>query len=230
MLVKSGTKTCHFERPRRRLLSSARPKPTTWRNTMPVSRKRRVPRVLKRQPKKRKAERTASGYVVVSAKRAPLLNVAVSREIIDNAIRNSSSRCVIADAIREQYPQYTHIAVDLQTIRMSDPEKGLRYVYLTPRIAQQVLVMWDKGERMRPFVFVLRGAHTVSRNVTNRQKGRPARERIRLGRRRIIRRNSRTVPDTVGGRPTPRHPSSSGIRQFGMRAFTAVDLADVGLS
>jgi hypothetical protein len=164
--------------------------------------------------------------------RSPILKVTVTSEIIESAIRGSSSHCMIADSIKAQYPKFTRVAVDLQTIRMTDPVKGLRYIYLTPRISQQGLVLFDEGKRIRSFQFTLRGAHTVSAQRINRQKGTPVHERIHnLGRRRIIPNGPRTtnVPDTVGGRAPPKHPSASTVREFGLRAFSKGDLEEVGL-
>jgi len=57
--------------------------------------------------------------------RSPVLKVAVDRPAIDIAIRNDSRHCLIAEAIKLAYPKFTHISVDLQTIRFSDPEKKI---------------------------------------------------------------------------------------------------------
>lgn len=161
---------------------------------------------------------------------APVLKVNVLAHHIDCAIRLNSNSCMIAEAIKELYPKFSHVAVDLQSIRMTDREKGVRYIYLTPRVAQVALVLFDKGKRMRPISFTLKGAHTVAAYVVNRQKGKPVRERVKLGRRRIIANSDRDKPSTIGGKPPPRHPSSSGLREFGMRAFTEEDVSEVGKS
>ena len=167
--------------------------------------------------------------------RAPILTVNVTREIIDTAIKENARHCMIAMAIREQYPTFAHIAVDLQTIRFSDPEKGLRYTYLTPRIVQQALVLFDQGHRCRPIEFKLRGAHTSAMQIINRQKGRPMRERIRLGRRRMIPdpKSPSAVPETIGGRPPPRDTArsvtlASSRREFGLRSLSPADLQECG--
>src|SRR6516164_6329046 len=91
--------------------------------------------------------------------RSPILkNVKVTTEHRDAAIQNSSSHCMIADAIKEAYPKFTYVAVDVQTIRISDPEKGLRYIYLTPRVCQHALWLFDQGRKNKELVFTLRGA------------------------------------------------------------------------
>lgn len=65
---------------------------------------------------------------------------------------------MIAEAVKAAMPHARFVSVDLQTIRWSDPKKGLRYVALTPRVAQISLVEWDQGEIPSPFNFQLRGA------------------------------------------------------------------------
>lgn len=157
--------------------------------------------------------------------RAPILDIEVTREIIDAAMRQNSRYCMIAEAIKAQYPQFTHVSVDLQTIRFSNAIRGLRHAYLTPRLCQLALVNFDQGNRLRPFKFKLRGAHTTAMIRTNRQKGKPLRERMRLGRRRMVGdpNSAHSVPETIGGKPMPRpskpwYPSSE-MREFGMRVL-----------
>lgn len=160
--------------------------------------------------------------------RAPVINCEVLAKHRDEAIRSSSNHCMIADAIKEQFPQYSHISVDLQTIRFSDPERGVRYIYLTPRVCQIALVLFDKGKKNKEFKFQLRGAHIVAMNLSNKQKGKPVQERVALGRRRIIS-DGRSMPDTVGGRPVLKH-SDSKRRTYGMRAFTEDDVEELGIT
>jgi hypothetical protein len=79
------------------------------------------------------------------------LSVRVEREVIDEATRADSSHCMIADAIRAQHPSASRIMVDLQTIRFTDTEKGKRYVWLTPALAQRALINFDQGIPVEPF-------------------------------------------------------------------------------
>jgi hypothetical protein len=46
---------------------------------------------------------------------------------------------MIAEAIKQAVPRATNVSVDLSTVRWTDPEKKLRYTYLTPRAAQIAL-------------------------------------------------------------------------------------------
>ncbi len=92
---------------------------------------------------------------------SPRVTIEVTEDLITNAVRADSTSCMIADAIKAQVPGATHVAVDLQSIRWSDPAKGLRYVYLTPTNAQGALVMFDQGLEMEAFTVKLRGAHVT---------------------------------------------------------------------
>jgi hypothetical protein len=92
---------------------------------------------------------------------APFLRVEVSQEIIDRACVKDSSHCMIADSVRACYPWARNITVDIQTVRLSDPERGVRFTYLTPRQAQIALLDFDAGIPAEPFNFTLprRSAH-----------------------------------------------------------------------
>ncbi len=92
---------------------------------------------------------------------APLLRVEVSQAVIDKSCVADSSHCMIADAVKECYPWARNVTVDIQTIRLSDPDRGVRFTYLTPRQAQLALLDFDAGEPTEPFSFTLprRSAH-----------------------------------------------------------------------
>ena len=79
------------------------------------------------------------------------LPVEVTEEVIADSIQRDSSHCMIADAVRKAVPTASYVAVDLQTIRFTDKENRRRYVFLTPRKAQELLVKFDQGERPEPF-------------------------------------------------------------------------------
>jgi Fe-S-cluster formation regulator IscX/YfhJ len=68
--------------------------------------------------------------------RAPRVVIQVSGDDILWAEKESSSHCMIADAIKRQLPNARHVAVDLQTIR---------FTYLTPTLAQMALLDFDDG-------------------------------------------------------------------------------------
>ena len=75
---------------------------------------------------------------------APRVTLDVTAEAIAEAIR--CERCMIAATVRVQVPGATGIRADLQAIRWTDGESGLRYVYLTPWDARQALIRFDLGD------------------------------------------------------------------------------------
>jgi hypothetical protein len=85
------------------------------------------------------------------------ITIEVTVEDIEQAIPADSGHCAISDAISRQIPGASKVSTDLQTIRWSDREKGVRYVYLTPRVAQALLLDFDQGEReyCQPLTFRL---------------------------------------------------------------------------
>lgn len=94
------------------------------------------------------------------------LRYTVTEDNIMTAEQRSSSHCMIADAIkdaaRETNLKISLLAVDLQTVRFSVPEWGLRYIYLTPRSAQQCIVDFDQGIHTEPFSNELRFPTVIS--------------------------------------------------------------------
>jgi hypothetical protein len=80
----------------------------------------------------------------------------------ETAVRADSGGCLIADAIKAQYPQFSSVVVDMATIRITDREAGLRYCYLTPEPAQQVLLWFDQGWPQRTTKLTIRRAVKVT--------------------------------------------------------------------
>jgi hypothetical protein len=76
---------------------------------------------------------------------------------------------MIAEAIRLAVPNAQSVAVDLVTIRWTDPVRELRYIYLTPRLAQHALIDFDSGVEPRPFDVKLAGAAQVVRAMWHRR-------------------------------------------------------------
>lgn len=160
----------------------------------------------------------------------PRIKVHVTKEDVTNGITGDSTRCMIADAIKRAVPKATRVAVDVQTCRFSDLEKGHRYVYLTPYSAQLALMQFDEGQRPDAFSFLLKNAHVTRAGVSavtketrkksaeknkKRNKGNPAQTPARAA---LSASHSRSgsVPRRVGGR---RPPQLRMMRQFGVRAF-----------
>jgi hypothetical protein len=109
----------------------------------------------------RKESSMAKVKTMATPPKGPVLVVNVTTQIMDHARVRDSSHCMIAMAIRDVAPQMASIAVDIQTIRFTDREKGWRYSYLTPRIAQKALIDFDQGVMPEPFNFRLGGAHVT---------------------------------------------------------------------
>jgi hypothetical protein len=85
--------------------------------------------------------------------------ISVEQKHIDKALRANSSHCAIAFAIRDAIPDATFISVDLQTIRWSNPKRGVRYCFLTPHVAQQdIIIPFDQGEECKPVSFKMKPA------------------------------------------------------------------------
>ena len=166
---------------------------------------------------------------------SPRLAVDVTDEIIAAAVPRDSAHCMLAEAVRAAYPGAVRVSADLQTIRFTDPARGRRYVYLTPRVAQVALINFDQGNLPAAFKFRLRGAQVTMSGMTARREHRaaaprkPETERQRaqraaaLGRARLATvtpsaRASGEVPARIGGK---RPPLSTFARRraFGLRAL-----------
>lgn len=150
--------------------------------------------------------------------RGPRVDVTVTADIMNAAstIVASSSHCMIAEAIKAAHPAAKNIAVDISTCRFTDSDKGHRYVYLTPRVAQIALVEFDEGTMPAPFSFQLRGAHVTT--VKRKAKGPKPPDADLLSKATIVGSPGRVngVPRRVGGLPPPQLHLR---REFGIRAF-----------
>ncbi len=82
-------------------------------------------------------------------------SVDVDKKQIDTAVRESSSHCMVTDAIKECYPELRHVSVDIANIRVTDPKTNRRLVYLTPVAAQYAIALFDSGKKPNPFHITL---------------------------------------------------------------------------
>jgi hypothetical protein len=87
--------------------------------------------------------------------RAPRVKVTVRKEIIAAAKLGDAAHCMIAEAIRAEYPRARWVQADVQSIRFTDREKGFRYTYMTPKGVQRNLIKFDQGTKPSPFTFLL---------------------------------------------------------------------------
>jgi hypothetical protein len=137
---------------------------------------------------------------LIRSKTSPRLTIAVPQDIIDSSAVKDSSHCMIAEAISRAVPKATYVSVDLATIRFTDRVAGVRYIYLTPRGAQQALLQFDDGEKPEAFTFTLRDAHVVASGTAS--KGRVSLEQNPRG--------DRNSPIRVGGQVPPTGPLATG--------------------
>jgi hypothetical protein len=133
------------------------------------------------------------------------ITIPITREIIDAAQQRSSSHCMIADALKAARPDLTHVAVDLQCIRFTDPKRAKRYVYLTPPPAQRALINFDQGLPSEPMTILLRKPSQIMKakiraNAPKNADGTP----------RMITRADGTR-DAASPRQGPKHVNARGI-------------------
>jgi hypothetical protein len=101
--------------------------------------------------------------------------VTVTADRIEHATQRDSRHCMIAEAIKGEFPRLTNISVDLQTIRYSDPRTRKRYTCLTPPMAGHALVEFDQGRPVEPFSITLKPVHVVASNAGGRKGKKGAR-------------------------------------------------------
>jgi hypothetical protein len=168
--------------------------------------------------------------------RAPRVTVEVTNEVIRDSVQRDSSHCMIAESLKRAHPDARRVAVDLQTIRFTDPKKGLRFTYLTPRTAQVAIVKYDQGLLPDPFSFRLGNGQVTRANT--RANGRAQRQLSKkqleqrqaatkssvdhLAKARLRPRDGQAAskdnpPDRVGGKPPPVAPGAR--RAFGLRGL-----------
>lgn len=177
---------------------------------------------------------------------APQLNFEVTAETIQTSIARDSSHCMIADALQQAMPNASYITVDLATIRFSDTTAGWRYIYLTPRAAQEALIRFDQGEPVEPFAVQQRACQMVVTGTAKRARRNPpdpdnpdcgssgSEGWAKRPRKHVVGANNGGKGIIVGGEPPPLgpgpvagpskhrdgHPGQLGKRrEFGMRAF-----------
>lgn len=105
-----------------------------------------------------------------------LYKIEVTDLDIQQAIRNDSYRCVVAQAIARTIPEATRILVDLQTIRFTLDDHRLQY--LTGTEVASYVVGFDAGDPIEPFAFTLRKPRVTRRS---RKTGDPAAPKAQFG-------------------------------------------------
>jgi hypothetical protein len=101
------------------------------------------------------------------------LKVKVTQAHFDQSKRKDSSHCMIASALKEALPGAKYVSVDLQTVRWTDPQNGLRYITLTPRTAQEALIGYDQGEPFAPFTLRFHSPAQITKMGRGKQNHAP---------------------------------------------------------
>lgn len=129
---------------------------------------------------------------------SPTLDVELTQAMYDAAKRSRSGGCLIADAIKKQYPQFVNVSVDMATIRFSDRVRGERYTYITTPDAQTVLAGFDQGLPLRVDRLTIRRAAFVTPIIQTRSAAAAATDRSRAAMARL------EAKKTTGGKLTAR--------------------------
>lgn len=80
----------------------------------------------------------------------PIVNICVTQEDIDNGNQGDAHFCPIALAIRRQYDlPPTREAVAVGDYFVDFPQ----HIYVLPPEAQDFVMLFDEGERSKPFCF-----------------------------------------------------------------------------
>jgi hypothetical protein len=147
----------------------------------------------------------------------------INENHIANAISRDEHMCMVAEAIQQTLPHVRHVQVDLATIRWSDVKKGLRYVFLTPRIARQAIIDFDQGRRDRlvPFDINLKApAQVHPMRIGEHKKGkRASAPRARRKRTPSTIKRSGKNETIIGGAPIKTNGVDQRQRRFGICDF-----------
>jgi hypothetical protein len=92
------------------------------------------------------------------------LKVEITKENYERAVQASEGTCLVADAIRERYKEFSNVKVNVATTRATDKKHGFRYLYLTPPSVSQMLLAFDQGWKEKAFPIIVRIRQLV--NVT----------------------------------------------------------------
>jgi hypothetical protein len=89
--------------------------------------------------------------------------VTISAEAIAAAtVGRIAGEGIIAEAVRAARPDVRNVAVDLGTIRWTDPKTGRRVTFPTPITVRDALFAFARGVGPGPFRFILgRAAHAA---------------------------------------------------------------------
>ena len=157
----------------------------------------------------------------------------VTPSILERACRKDSSHCMIAEAIKEAWPDVYDVSVDVRTIRMTDRKAGKRFVYLTPQNCVENLIKFDFGVKLDPWHFFvpMRPAQVYPLTVRDQSKANKAKRPKNTGKKEIKASHDSPTPLVHGGRPPMTAALASSARGgprgrkriFGMQVLASFD-------
>jgi len=162
---------------------------------------------------------------------APAVMITITQEQIDTALVANSGHCMISDSIKRTQIKYHNsgrskgvypirVSTDLQTIRFNDPQKGVRYIYLTPTVAQKALLQFDQGIEPTPFKFRLRtqGSQTIP-SLPRSQRNYVMKAKVVVLKKKHGKRGPNSHVTKLGGK-SPKMAVLAGTRRvFGLRCM-----------
>lgn len=144
-----------------------------------------------------------NAHKLIRKESTPAITVHVTQHHIDDAIRCSGSKCMIAEAIADAYgrDRALFIKVDGTGIQFSDPIRDRRFLYFHTAKTHDAFLRWDQGLAVKPFTVTLRDGQVRARNH---------------GGANVPRRKTSA---------SPRKRTRAGIRKFGVCRYAAMDKA-----
>lgn len=146
------------------------------------------------------------------------LLVRVTEHDIEWAVRDDSSRCMVARALAREVDDASRVEVDTQTIRFTTT-KG-RFAYLTPLAVQRYVAAFDAGEPIEPFEFTLRSGLRIKQRLMSPEEKADNRLRVLTEDRKkdpLLPRNRATKYTTEGDIGSPPRVFKTRRRTYGHR-------------
>jgi hypothetical protein len=154
---------------------------------------------------------------------SPVLEIEITEERWQRAEQSKSGGCLLADGIKEQYPNLSRVTVDMATIRATDRAKGERYTWLTPPSGQHLLLALDQGwpnptERVKtrrpvkttPVIRAKTGRDSVAGQKARRAERKKELEAKLAAGEELTRQEKTALARVSNPKPTPERPSSRG--------------------
>jgi hypothetical protein len=141
------------------------------------------------------------------------INVTVTEKDIENAHRNNSYACVVAQAVARTVKDATRIEVDTQSIRFT--RNGRRLIYLTPYAVQGYIIAFDAGDPLEPFSFQLRQLVKNPRQSERTEAGKVVHRAADRARRRAKRRleAETDLGDVSLTQPSPKEAATAAYQE-----------------